>query len=308
MTDKTLPNLILRNYKLHPTKWLVIYLAKCVVWAAWVGLCLHAIIFMEDWVLRLIPQCLLGAAFSHGVELQHQALHNTGFQSPWANRLAGCLLGLPMLVSFSAYQDSHLFHHQALGRADDEEYFKQDGRPLGWWKFICLLFMFNHYHALCNNVAGALTSGDYPVKSRIGNVGKIRYEHLFIGGVFCGLALASAWCASAWFVQCWLIPLFFFATPIHALIELPEHYGCQNSSASVFENTRTIRANTIACWFTNGNNYHVEHHRFPRLPMEQLSEVHPHLKHNIQFLLPSYRSFYRRLLRDLIAGKAGKKT
>jgi fatty acid desaturase len=65
----------------------------------------------------------LGLMYAHGVELQHQALHNTAFPSkPW-NRFVGFFLGLPLLVSYSDYQYSHLRHHRLLGTGDDRELF-----------------------------------------------------------------------------------------------------------------------------------------------------------------------------------------
>src|SRR3989338_1170387 len=66
---------------------------------------------------------LLGAMFAHAVELQHQCLHYTAFQSRGMNRIIGILLGLPMLTSFHAYRRSHLDHHRNLGTPGDTPFF-----------------------------------------------------------------------------------------------------------------------------------------------------------------------------------------
>ncbi|WP_413737308.1 hypothetical protein ACL2XP_04190 [Sodalis sp. RH21] len=69
----------LRNCKLQPVKWFLISLAKCLLWLTWVAVCIYAIMIIDNAACRLIPQLLLGAAFAHGVELQHHALHHTGY-------------------------------------------------------------------------------------------------------------------------------------------------------------------------------------------------------------------------------------
>ena len=55
---------------------------------------------------------ILGLGIAHGVELCHQALHNTGFTNSSLNEIIGVALGLPLLVSFYEYRISHLAHHK----------------------------------------------------------------------------------------------------------------------------------------------------------------------------------------------------
>ncbi|MBH8566463.1 fatty acid desaturase [Nostoc sp. CENA67] len=106
---------------------------------------------------------------------------------------------------------------------------------------------------------------------------------------------------TSFFLDVWLLPLLLGAAPIHALIELPEHLGCNSSTTNLFKNTRTIRTNKFVEWFTNGNNWHVEHHENPAVPMEYLRERHKQLAPKIEYLEPSYREFYRKFFRDLIS-------
>ncbi|WP_410013809.1 fatty acid desaturase family protein [Sodalis sp. C49] len=254
---------------------------------------------MDRWPIRLLLQLLLGMGFAHGVELQHQALHHTGFRSRKANHGAGFLLGLPMLVSYSAYRDSHLFHHRALGRADDEEFFKHDLRsPPRLWDRISIFFMLNHFYSQLMKFIHAVKRRPFPVKIATSNPHILRNEYLLMGGIFFTAAGASLAAGSDIFIQCWLLPLLFFAAPIHSLIELPEHYGCDKSSVRVCDNTRTIQAHPLISWYTNGNNYHVEHHRFPSLPMEQLARVHRQIKGDLRYYSDSYPAFYRHIIRQ----------
>ena len=93
---------------------------------------------------------------------------------------------------------------------------------------------------------------------------------LMIVGAFVTLSIVfQTWI----FVKLWFIP-FLFSIPTHALVELPEHFGCNGQTPDVLKNTRSIRAGRFLIWFTNGNNYHAEHHWLPSVPTDKLEEVH----------------------------------
>ena len=88
----------------------------------------------------------------------------------------------------------------------------------------------------------------------------------------------------AWVVLAlWVVPLVLSAEAAHFLIELPEHFGCDKPTRDVMTNTRTVMASRFMFWLTNGNNYHVEHHYSPQVPVERLPELHrllsPRIKH-----------------------------
>src|ERR1044072_5259704 len=94
----------------------------------------------------LLPSLLLGLAYAHAVELQHQCLHNTAYRSRFWGRVLGVLLGLPSLVSFSDYQNSHLKHHRLLGTPEDKEFFNYAYKKLNSLPaLINHLWMLRHY-------------------------------------------------------------------------------------------------------------------------------------------------------------------
>src|ERR1700761_40129 len=104
MNRATISAAALHEIKNRPLKWTTIFVLKISTWAIWMGGCLYGLCAVHSLGVTLALQVLLGAAYAHGVELQHQALHQSGFQSHAASRLFGILLGLPMLVSYSSYQ------------------------------------------------------------------------------------------------------------------------------------------------------------------------------------------------------------
>src|SRR6185369_16781122 len=54
-------------------------------------------------------------------------------------------------------------------------------------------------------------------------------------------------------IQLWLIPMIIGWAPVHALIELPEHWKCETRSGEARLNSRSIRAGWATRWFVNNN-------------------------------------------------------
>ncbi|MFM7404482.1 MAG: fatty acid desaturase family protein [Erythrobacter sp.] len=254
------------------------------------------------WGWQVLSVIFLGAMFAHGVELQHQVLHNQGFQDRKLNEAAGVLLGLPMLVSFAGYQASHLRHHRLLGTPENKEYFdygdqygaSRIGTVLVWAK---RFLMPAHYASFLKNLGRAFFGR--PVPGEDAGVSKrIRRDHLVMLAGIGVLGALSALVASPIILLVWIAPLVLVAAPLHALIEMPEHYRCDVTSTDVFLNTRTIKSNAVMTWFTNGNNFHVEHHYMPALPIDRLHDLHAVIAKDIPNLYISYRDFYADVLRN----------
>ena len=215
---------------------------------------------------------LLGAMFAHAVELQHQCLHNTAFQSRSMNRIVGILLGLPMLTSFHAYRRSHLDHHSNLGTSNDTPFFNY--RFIESGSIGALLYDLLGISHLKTSLATIFGQNDSRliVVSSSNEPGSIseRFDYGLMAFMIACACLYTVGFGSVLILKVWLLPLFFVAQPIHFLIELPEHIGCTNDSTDSFQNTRTIVGSRLSRWFTNSNNLHVEHHLSPALSMDQL--------------------------------------
>jgi fatty acid desaturase len=255
-------------------------------------------------LISIIPIVLLGLIYAHCVELQHQCLHNTAYRSKKWNRFVGVLLGLPSLVSFSDYQYSHMRHHRLLGTPQDKEFFNYDYKSLTTiWQFIPHLLLVPHHKdvalSIFASLFGRLNRGDANPKI----VKKIRQEYLIMALMLTTMAVISIVFQTFIFVKLWFIP-FLIAIPTHALIELPEHFGCEPQTTDVLKNTRTILAGKLAIWFTNGNNYHVEHHWLPSVPNDKFEDVHGSISSGIEYLEQSYWSFYWKFFKHLLGSKS----
>jgi fatty acid desaturase len=110
------------------------------------------------------------------------------------------------------------------------------------------------------------------------------------------MAVGTAVWRTPLFLEIWFFPLL-FAIPAHALIELPEHWGRNHDSLDVRTNTRTIKASWFGTWYTNGNNYHIEHHWLPAVPNDRFPELHRTIVGEIQ--TESYPAFYWRFFQEL---------
>ena len=282
-----------RRYRFHRKMIPVIILTSLLAW----------LILSTSGVVSIIPMILLGLMFAHCIELQHQCLHHTAYRSKRWNRFIGFFLGLPSLVSFSDFQYSHMRHHRNLGTPQDQEFFNHDYESLrSVWQFLPHLFLLPYHKDLSksifNTLRGKLTRGDANPKV----VKKIRTEYLLMALMLVGMVTVTVVFQTWIFVKLWFIP-FLFSIPTHALIELPEHFGCDGKTADVLKNTRTIRAGKFAIWFTNGNNYHVEHHWLPSVPTDKFQELHQNLENGIEYLDQSYWAFYRKFFTHLLSSK-----
>jgi len=240
---------------------------------------------------------LLGIAMAHGVELSHQALHHTGFRSPRMNEMVGVALGMPMLVSFYEYRINHLWHHAYLGTPKDKEFFDYGGEQLTLKSAFIRFSLVKHYAAFFKRVPKALTGmriGDYPSRYQREVRRFYSLAVLFIAAL-AGVSLALS---SVYPIGVWLLSLLLVASPVHALIELPEHSGCDRTSPDVFLNTRTIRSNWFMTWLTNGNNYHVEHHLYPSVPIQKISALHQRLLPRINHYSSGYGAYFKEAIRN----------
>ena len=284
--------------RIHP--WVMV--RKLVVFAGLLALGMAGIL-SRHLGAAIVGTLVVGAMFAHGVELTHQFLHGTGFKHRAANRVAGVLCALPMLVSHSHYRALHLAHHRNIGTPANSEFFNYGnvkGRP-----FLIVLarsFSLARYLGIARNIFRALTGQALHGATSAQERRAIQLEYLAMVVGIVGAIVFTAVTRSDLALRLWVLPLLLVAEPIHFWVELPEHFGCDLTTRNVLLNTRTIQGSWLSFWFTNGNNFHVEHHLYPRVAIDKLPRVHATLKGNLRFLNRSYWSFLGTVLaRETVA-------
>ncbi len=250
-------------------------------------------------VVMIIGILLMGSMFAHAVELQHQCIHYSAFKQRSLNRLIGIALGLPTLTSFTAYRKSHMEHHRRLGTKADTPFFNY--RSLSDPSILNIaydLFGISHF---TTSFRAIFAIGDAGISTKRQLAEGERFEYGLMGFLIAVAALGTMYLGVSPVLRLWLIPAILVAQPLHFLIELPEHVGCVQDTTDVLRNTRTIVGSRFSRWFTNGNNFHVEHHLEPAVPMQELSRVFDRLSGRHRFITTTYWQFYNGILRNLMA-------
>jgi fatty acid desaturase len=244
----------------------------------------------------MVGTLLIGSMFAHAVELQHECIHGLAFRNKTLNRIVGTLLGLPMFVSFSHYRVQHLHHHRHIGRSSDLEFFPITQNI----NVKTLAISLTGAKRLKSAVENILASIGLPPSREKVLKPSAKREYALITAIFFICIAMSLVFGSLLAVKLWFLPLLLVAEPLHFLIELPEHLFCDKISTDIFKNSRTIRGSALSTWFTNGNNFHVEHHRKPQLAISQLAaEYYATPMSNYKFHEISYLGFYQKVLASL---------
>ena len=267
-------------------------------------------------VATTIGILFIGAMFAHALEIQHQCLHFSAFKSRRTNKIVGILLGLPTLTSFHAYRRSHLEHHRKLGTSADTPFFTYRfvAQP-SIWSLMYDLLGISHIKA---SIAAVLGNGDsrlitLPLGEEPSSVSE-KFDYAMMGFLLVCACLTAMVLGPVVVLKLWILPFLLVAQPIHFLVELPEHIGCDEGTTDALRNTRTIIGSGFSRWFTNYNNMHVEHHLEPTLSMDQMPEVlaaisgkHKHIKQTYwQFYLSLYSTIKSRSIAPLTESANGR--
>ncbi|WP_248001702.1 fatty acid desaturase [Streptomyces sp. RPA4-5] len=250
---------------------------------------------------------VLGFLYTHMVELQHQCLHHSAFLKVGLHRTVGVALGLPMMVSYSHYRIRHLQHHRHLGTDEDSEFFGFDKRqPLTARALLSSLFDYKRLGPLAvaayRSWRGTWRYENGQVSERIRRDSIAEYRLMSL--VLVAATVLSAAGFGTLVLQMWLLPWLLVATPLHFLVELPEHLYCEDDTTDVLRNTRSISGGRFSTWFTNGNNLHVEHHAAMTVAINRLPERHGLVKRFAVYTEDSYWTFYRTVLREVVANRS----
>lgn len=215
---------------------------------------------------------LLGVIYAHGLELQHEALHGLLLSSERGNRLAGSLLGLPMLTTFTDTRIRHLHHHRCAGT-------ERDVFDRSCADFSTLATTLAHVFSVRRPVefvttTFALVSGrpDRLLKARAYAHARTEFAVTALTlSIVLALAALTDWRLLIWG---WLVPALIVAPPAHFLMTAAEHLGRPRHSPRPEDNARSYHAPLWWNYLVNYDNYHIEHHLRPALPFHRLPALH----------------------------------
>jgi len=238
--------------------------------------------------LPLAALYLLAAASLHGISLfTHEAVHGGLARRPWLNRLGGMACALPVLQNYAAYKVLHLRHHADLGGGKDpDHYANYTGRR--WLELLM------HIGRLLLGYPAYITL--IPILGwRQGTAAERRWIALEVSLVCAGLALAVSLIPGNVLLHAWVIPMLILNTLVNVR-GMSQHTFLRESSHPI-RGTRTILSNPVTRFFMCNENYHLEHHLYPRVPWYNLPELHRTLRPALAArgapFIPSYFSFVR---------------
>jgi fatty acid desaturase len=290
--EKLADELFVRNPRRFAAKFLFAMAVIAGCWAL-VALGVHP-------ALTVVAMLVAGLMYGHLVELQHETLHEHGFNSRRWNRVVGFVCGLFMFSSFSHYKYEHLRHHAFLGTPRNQEFFNYRVHGLDSVPgFLRGAFDLGRYVDVVANIGRSLLGRRIPgVARQSSSTRKIQTEYrIFTLALVAGVAFTVV-TDELLLLLVWLIPALVVAEATHFMIELPEHFGLNTQTDdNVLTNTRTINASRIAQWFTNYNNFHTAHHYHQGVPMVGVPRLSKLVYDKFEVIEPSYWSFYRKVVR-----------
>ncbi|MFN3656720.1 MAG: fatty acid desaturase family protein [Pseudolabrys sp.] len=247
-------------------------LFKLAIYLAAVASGFALLIASQAWSASLAAALLLGVVYAHGLELQHEALHGILFRTARQNRAAGALLGFAMLTTFAETRARHLRHHRHVGTVKDV-YDRSCGD-------------FTGARALIAHVCGvrnlpdfaatgmALMRGTYAGPLR--GPWRRRARNEFVATAVAAVLLLATMLVldprlALWG---WAVPALVIAPVVHFFMTAAEHLGRARLAPDLRENTRSYAGALLWDYLVNYDNYHVEHHLFPKLPFHRLPALH----------------------------------
>ena len=287
------------------------FLFKAAVFVSLIAVAAATIVYTE-YPTRLAFQLVLAAVLAHGTELVHECIHRLATGRERVDRCIGSILAQTTCISFAQYHFLHLQHHRYVGTPHDRDSFSDaharlhsSSRHTRIRALLRHLTMADHWKATARRVAAAavgrlaqeLISEQPTLPAAVAQ--RVQRDYRVIGAIAL-LALLSAFLGLP-VVDLWLIPLLLWS-PIHAAIELPEHYGCAPTTR-IERNTRSIKAGPFATWQTNYNCFHVGHHLRMDLPFRHLQDFETSRQDALVHQDPSYWAFYRRVVADVFTNR-----
>lgn len=206
---------------------------------------------------------LMGMALNACGLFIHEGLHGILVKGRRWNRIASFIVGIPLMISATAYRVTHTYHHFELGKRRDMGTYRQHCQKpiLIWAAYIAQLIGGSLLYVLLVPVY-AWKFGSR--KSRLAMV----LEYLLLACIF-GVFFSMVPLGSV---------LTFWFYPLLVMNILTNVRGVASHALGDVENiylsSRTITCSRLTAWLLLHENYHLEHHLFPKVPSYHLPKLH----------------------------------
>lgn len=218
----------------------------------------------------LLGIVVMGVALNCLGTFLHEGLHGLLANNPKINHLISFLIGLPVMLSATAYYTTHLNHHYELGRKSDygtyRQYFKNP--RFIWFAYFSQLFFGSLLYVLLIPILGLISASN---KSRI----VIISEYCLIITIF---IIFFTYVPASIILTFWLYPIILMNI-LTNIRGLGSH--ALGDYESIYLSSRTIESTALVSFLFLYDNYHLEHHLFPRTPSYNLRKMHELIWHRL---------------------------
>jgi fatty acid desaturase len=226
---------------------------------------------IDHWAVWILAWCAQALAMLGMASAAHYASHNTLFESPAANRVAGTLLLWPLLLNAGTDQAFHRQHHAATRIEGDTEYAFDGRTPLSYlvaMVFGGFAFVLENWWDTARTIAGRPPSW---VRSRR-QARRIRVDAA-VGVVWLAGLVTLTFVAPGAMLLLWIAPLVVALGGFLNVVVMPEHFRCDRVP-DVRLSTRSVESGRLLTWIYWNGNYHTAHHLRPNVSWAQLPQAH----------------------------------
>ena len=234
------------------------------------------------WPAAALGILIMGLALNSCGIFIHDGLHGLLASNPRSNHALSFLVGLPILMSPTAYEITHQNHHYALGRKLDYGTYRQHTRsPTVVWLAYLLQLLFGSFLYVLLIPFLAFRSASAREKATI------VIEYLILVAIY---AVVITNISTGTLLRFWLLPLLVM-TVLTNIRGLASH--ALGDVEDIYLSSRTVRSSRFVAFLFLYENYHLEHHIFPRVPSYNLAAAHALIWDRLPYAVyaPSYMSF-----------------
>lgn len=213
--------------------------------------------------LRVAGTLAAAVAMNAFVLLLHEGMHGTLFAGRALNRWVAVALGLPTLISFTAYKVMHTRHHDYLGDPrDPDDYHNYSANPRVVWALHYLRLLSGAFLYIVLIPFLAYRHGS-PEQRR-----HIVQEYAVLAAV----GAAAAWLApGGLLLHLWFIPVVIVGLLVN--VRGFTQHGITDAH-DAFTASRSMLVHPLVAFCLLNENLHLEHHLFPEVPSYHLPQLH----------------------------------
>lgn len=230
---------------------------------------------VDSLFIRIPCWIVMGFAF-HGLGVfMHEGAHGMLFQKGPLDRIVGFLCGLPIFFSCSNYKATHDLHHKYENTKDDP-----DNLEANFPNPVIRFVVYYAWYAVGMLMYITLITATGPFRARtLKERALCVLETAMMAAVYYGLyVLATRYGLGRVLLNGWLmgVPFAIVVANVRGLAEHTQLW--HRDPPDPLKSTRTTLTSPFVSFFFNNQNYHMEHHLFPRVPWYNLPKVHALLR------------------------------